>query len=777
MDKIVKMKNRGQFGGNLGILTSVFIFGSGSVLNTAAQTETPQPFRGVIGKTLAESKPGNHEFKGAPQGAPNVVWILLDDVGFGASSAFGGLIQTPAIDSLANNGLRYSNFHTQAYCAPTRAALLTGRNHHSVHMGLFPETAQEFPGYDGRIPFEKAFISEILKENGYNTFAVGKWHVTPVHDVTQAGPFNRWPTGRGFDHYYGFLYAETDQVHPQLFEDVQKTEPENNGKYLNTLFADKAISYIANQKSAAPDKPFFLYFATGATHEPHQVEQKWRDLYKGKFDKGWDWYRNEVLKNQKKLGLVPPNAELPVRNPGVSPWDSLSQDERKTAARFFENYAGFISETDYEIGRVIHFIKKTGQLDNTVIFLIIGDNGASGEGTETGYVQGFNSPPKNRSEHVKYLLDNIDRIGTDESKAHYPSGWAQATSTPFRLTKSFANAEGGTHNPLIVFWPKGIKDKGGIRNQYSHIIDVLPTTVELTHATIPAAINGYKQEPVEGFSFFSSFSNAGAESGHKVQYYEAVGRRAIYKDGWKAGAGHVDGTDIKKDTWELYNISEDFNERNNLASKNPGKLKELQDLFDSEARKYNVYPLKDWNESPWDGGTNIFNGSRKIVLYPGVSQFFGLAGPLLFNRPFSITADVEISSAEKTEGVLFAYSGSFGGISLFIKGGKFQVALNSNREITHVVSDKPVPAGNAKLRLDFNYINSSKPTDPAGSAVIYINGVKAGELPIAKYQSDLLAYNEGIDVGKDLNTPVSDRYTSPYEFRGILNSITIEYPK
>jgi arylsulfatase A-like enzyme len=734
------------------------------------------PFNGVIGKTLSESKPGTPVFKTAPKDAPNVIWILLDDVGFGASSSFGGLIKTPTLDSLANQGLRYTNFHTQAYCAPTRAALLTGRNHHSVHMGLFPECAQEFPGYDGRLPFEKGFVSEILRDNGYNTFAVGKWHVTPVRDVTQAGPFNRWPTGRGFDHFYGFLYAETDQVHPQLFEDVQKVEPEDNGKYLNTLLADKAINYIANQKSSAPEKPFFLYYATGATHEPHQVKQKWRDLYKGKFDKGWDWYRDEVLKNQKKLGLVPANAELPKRNPGVSPWDSLSSQEKEIYARFFENYAGFITETDYEIGRVLNYIKQIGQLENTLIFVIIGDNGASGEGNETGYIQGFNKVPT-KQENLKYLSDNIDRIGTENSKVHYPSGWAQATSTPFRLTKSFANAEGGTHNPLIVFWPKGIKDKGGVRNQYSHVIDLLPTTVDATHAVVPQEINGYKQDSIEGFSFFKSFDKANIPSDHHIQYYEVVGRRAIYKDGWKAGAGHVDGTDINNDKWELFNINEDFNERNDLAAKYPEKLKELQQLFDEQARKYNVYPLKDWNQSPWDGGENLFNDKEKIVLYPGVSQYFGLAGPSLFNRSFIITADVEISSSQKTEGVLFAYSGSFGGISLFVKDGKFQVANNSNGEIVHLVSNKPIPVGKAKLQLVFNYIPAINPGDPAGSESIYTNGEKVGELPIVKYQSEIFAYDEGIDVGKDLNTPVSDKYQTPYEFTGLLKSITIEYPK
>jgi len=362
------------------IISSAVVAGIATIPQIQAQFSPTPDFKGVIGKTLFESKPDAQIYKSAPKGAPNVVWVLIDDVGFGASSSFGGLIKTPTLDSLANNGLRYSNFHTEAYSAPTRAALLTGRNHHSVHMGFFTEAAIEYPGYDGRIPFEKASVADILKENYYNTFAVGKWHVTPVRDATQAGPFNRWPTGLGFEKYYGFLFGESDQYVPQLWENTDKVDSDLKGKTFNASIADKAIKYIANQKSAAPDKPFFLYYAPGATHAPHQVPREWSEKYRGKFDKGWDWYREEVLKNQKKLGLVPSNAELPKRNPGVASWDSLSKDENTVYTRLFENYAGFLSETDYEIGRVVNYIRQIGQLDNTIIFVIIGDNGASAEG-------------------------------------------------------------------------------------------------------------------------------------------------------------------------------------------------------------------------------------------------------------------------------------------------------------------------------------------------------------------------------------------------------------
>jgi arylsulfatase A-like enzyme len=362
---------------------------TGTVYEATAQYDPLQTFKGTVTPSLATSKPGVYQYKSAPAGAPNVVWILLDDVGYGAISAFGGLIQTPNIDSLANHGLRYTDFHVEAYCAPTRAALLTGRNHHSVHVGLFPETAVEYPGYDARIPFEKGTAAELLRENGYNTYAIGKWHVTPVHDATQVGPFNRWPTGRGFDHYFGFLFAETDQYHPMLVEDNLKVEPDNQGKTLNTLLADKAINYIANQKSLAPEKPFFLYYATGAMHEPHQVDKYWSDQYKGKFDTGWDAYREVVFANQKKLGVIPKNAVLPPPNPGAKPWDKLSAQEKKAYARFFEVYAGFLTETDHEIGRVVNYLKEINQLDNTAIFVVVGDNGASGEGTEWVFFSGW----------------------------------------------------------------------------------------------------------------------------------------------------------------------------------------------------------------------------------------------------------------------------------------------------------------------------------------------------------------------------------------------------
>jgi arylsulfatase A-like enzyme len=735
--------------------------------------DVQQPYGGKIEKTFAESKEWWPEKKKAPAGAPNVVYLLIDDAGFGTSSAFGGLMQTPMLDSLANNGLRYTNFHTTAICSPTRAALLTGRNSHSVHMGLFPVTATGSPGYDGILPADKASIAEILHENNYSTYALGKYHLAPINEITPVGPFDRWPLGIGFDHFFGWQLGHTDQYHPNLYEDNNVTDIEPNNKHVTTLLADKAIKYIANQKSIAPDRPFFLYFATGAIHAPHQVEKKWRDLYKGKFDKGWDWYREQVLQNQKKLGVVPQNAVLPPRDPKVTAWDSLSPQAKKVYARYMEVYAAFLTHADYEFGRVVHYIEEIGQIDNTVIIAIIGDNGSSPSskhGSFNGYISNLDS-----SKQVAEAFKHLDEFGTEESDMDAPYGWTQATNTPFRQWKVDANSEGGTHNPLIIFYPKGIKDKGGIRTQYGHVNDIAPTTVELTGSTFPESVKGVKQKPFEGTSLVYSLNDSSAPSRHTVQYYEIKGKRAIYKDGWKASVYHLPGSDFAKDVWELYNINEDFNERKNLASQNPGKLKELQDLFDSEAKKYNVYPLNDGATS---GGRfrSAFGNSDKIVLYRGVDQLLNYAGPQFSKQSFTITADVDLTGKE--QGVLFSTGNAFDGLSLFIKDGKFQVAHNTGSKITHLVSGKPLPNGKAQLKFSLNYVapKNKGPHEPAGTEEIFVNDVKAGSREITAWEIKYIApYEDGVEVGEDLNSPVSDRYKSPFTFSGKLNKVTIEY--
>lgn len=574
-----------------------------------------QPFKGVVGKTFADSKEAWVTNVEAPKGAPNVIWILLDDVGYGASSTFGGVIATPNFDTLASLGLRYTNFHTAGICAPSRAALLTGRNHHYVHMGGFAHTrlSAGFPGYDGRIPSNMGTAAEILRENGYNTFALGKYGLTPDEDATDAGPFDRWPSGKGFDHFFGFLGSYTDQYKPDLVED--NAHVPTDGRNLNEQITDKAIFYMSRQQRVAPDKPFFLYFAPAATHSPHQVSHEWSDPYKGKFDSGWDVFREQVFANQKKLGLIPANAVLPERNPMIRAWNDLSADERRLYARFMEVYAGYLTYADYQVGRLIQYLKASKQLDHTVIFLMIGDNGASKEGSLTGDVDRLVTPGLHATEqeNVLYNLQKIGEIGTpDGSQTNYPLGWAQACNTPFRYWKQDANAEGGTRNPLIIFYPRLIKDPGSIRTQYGHVIDILPTTLDLIGIKAPASIRGIKQDTLQGTSLLYSINNAHAASRHRVQYYYIFGSRSIYKDGWKAAVyHHPDYTDIDgfkpwvtkpgtnnfaRDVWELYDLNTDFNERINLADKYPQKLAELKALFDDQAKKYHIYPFIDWED-------------------------------------------------------------------------------------------------------------------------------------------------------------------------------------
>jgi arylsulfatase len=595
-------------GGSLaGILNATNLRAQGAPAQSSGQV-----YQGVVGKTLAESKEWWAQPAKAPAGAPNIVWIILDDVGYGASAAFGGVIRTPTLDSLANNGLRYTNFHTTAICAPTRSALLTGRNSHFVHEGGFSHIAMSagFPGYDGRIPSSDGTIAEILRDNGYNTFTVGKYGLTPDEEATDVGPFDHWPSGKGFDHNFGFLGSQTDQYKPDLVEDNAHVTPD--GRHLNEQITDKAISYIARQEKTAPGKPFFLYYAPGATHAPHQVDKYWSDQYKGRFDEGWDVFRERVLANQKRLGVVPANAQLPPRNPRVQVWNSLTADQKKLFARFMEVYAGYLTYTDFQIGRLINSLKENGQLDNTIVYVIIGDNGASKEGTFEGSIEPRTNSARKKSEadYLKTNLEDIDSIGTAAAFTNYPLGWAQAANTPFREWKQDANAEGGTHNPLIVFYPKGIKEKGGIRNQYGHVIDLLPTTLEFAGLKTPKTIRGIQQDSIEGTSLVYSFEDGKAASRHLVQHYYIFGSRSIYYNGWKAEAAHhpdnvdfdfkqgepVPDKSFDEDVWELYDLTTDFNERVDLAKKYPEKLAELKKIFDEQAEKNHLYPLIDWHD-------------------------------------------------------------------------------------------------------------------------------------------------------------------------------------
>jgi arylsulfatase len=600
--------------GSLGLITLANIPATG-----IAQQINTSDFKGVVARTFKESKESWPDRTNPATGKPNVVWIVLDDVGFGASSAFGGLIRTPNFDQLADAGLRYTNFHTCGISAPTRAALLTGRNHHRVHEGGFSHKliSAGFPGYDGYVPAEAGTIAETLRDYGYNTFAVGKYGITRDEDATDAGPFDRWPTGKGFEKFFGFLGSQTDQYKPALVEDNSFVTPD--GRHLSEQITDKAIHYIQKQKQAAPDKPFFLYYAPAAVHAPHQVAKKWRDEYKGLFDEGWDVYRERVFAQQKKQGLIPADAVLPDRDANIKSWQSLSPDAKKVSARFMETYAAYLTYTDYEVGRVIQSLKDINQLDNTLIFVLIGDNGASKEGDFYGTVtldEFLATNPTTEEELIAKNLNRIDQIGEPEgTNVNYPLGWAQATNTPFRMWKTDANSEGGTRNPLIVYYPKGITEKGGVRNQYGHVIDLFPTTIDFLGIPAPKVIRGAEQIPLQGTSLAYSFNDKPAASRHTVQYHYIFGQGAIYADGWKASfAYYPNFLDLgllrlgkktlpellqaakQEPQWELYNLNTDFNERINLADKNPQKLAELKTLFDRQAEENNVYPLINWGD-------------------------------------------------------------------------------------------------------------------------------------------------------------------------------------
>lgn len=737
---------------------------AGTANPTLAQHDPVQPFKGKVGKTIEETEQSWQEKVRAPKDAPNVVWILLDDVGFGATSAFGGLIQTPNFEKLAKQGLRYTNFHTTGICSPTRAALLTGRNAHSVGMGHHADLAIGTPGYNGNIPFEAGTVGEIFKENGYNTFALGKWHGNPPADLTAAGPYNRHPTGRGFEHFYGFLGGSTDQWHPNLVEDNTPIDIEPNVRHLNELMADKAITYIANQKSVNPEKPFFMYFATGAAHSPHHVAPEWSAKYKGKFDGGWDKYREEVYKRQLAAGLIPKNTKLPARQTGIKAWESLSSDEKKLYARFMEVYAGFLTYTDYEIGRITNYLEEIGQLDNTLIFLVVGDNGGSKEGTYTGTV----GLGEKQEDNIPFLLSQYDKIGTEFSAPNYPLGWSQATNTPFRYWKSDVNAEGASHTTLIVHYPKGIKEKNGLRNQYSHVIDILPTTIDLVGLNVPKEINGYPQRPFHGTSLAYSLTDAKAPTRHTQQYYELHGGRSIYKDGWKAAVFHPRNTmsedtkdvnfiaDFKRDKWELYNLNEDFNEINDLASKNPEKLESLKKLFDEEAQKYDVYPLKNYRA----GLANPIVKEKTVLLGPASVKTKVQIGKV----PVTLTATFDTKDKD-TQGVIFSNGGLLGGTSLFIKEGKLHYLLNDGVTETVLTSAVPLEIGKNTVRVEFT----------EGTIKLVLNDGKAVEKAVASKNKYLnSASSDGFSLGKDLNSPVTKSYNGSFAFTGVVKTLVIE---
>jgi arylsulfatase A-like enzyme len=753
-------------------------------------------FPGVIGRTFDKSSPAWPEPLRAKEGAPNVLFIVLDDTGFGQLGCYGSPIETPNLDKLAANGLRFNNMHTTALCSPTRSCILTGRNHHSNAMACITEASTGYPGANGYIPFENGFLSEILHEHGYNSYAIGKWHLTPADQISAAGPYDRWPLGRGFERYYGFLGGETHQYYPELVYDNHQVEPPRTpeeGYHVTEDLVDKAISFIADSKQVAPNKPFFMYFCTGAQHAPHHVPKEWADKYRGKFDDGWEAYREKVFKKQKELGIVPKDAELSRHDPDVKPWDQCSAQEKKLYARMMEVFAGFLTHTDYHIGRLLDFLKNIGELDNTLI-MVISDNGASSEGGPTGSVNEnlfFNNVPESLEENLKA----IDRLGGPETFNHYAWGWTWAGNTPFRRWKR-ETYRGGISDPFIVHWPKGIKAKGEIRTQYCHAIDMVPTVLDALGLEPPLSIKGVTQSPIEGVSFAHNFDSAKASSNRHTQYFEMMGHRSIYHDGWRAvcpwpgtsftEAGKPFGTPIPAEklteldatSWELYHVEKDWAENHNVAAENRARLIEMIAAWYVEAGKYNVMPVDGRGVTRFaEERPQISVGRTSYTFYPGTQAVPFNAGPQILNRTHTITAEVEIPKGG-AEGALISFGGTDGGFSFYVKEGKLHHVHNYvARDYLHAESKDPVPEGRHSLRFEFEATGKpdiARGKGSPGLAQLYIDGKLVGQEEYPHTTPLSMGLTGGWSVGADPGAPVGPFYDSPFEFTGTIHSVTID---
>ena len=717
----------------------------------------------------------------APVGAPNVLVILIDDMGFGMSDSYGGPIHMPTATKLAKNGLSYNQFHTTALCSPTRSALMSGRNHHVNNFGSIAETATAFPGQTGSRPNSVAYGGEMLRLNGYSTAWFGKNHETAAWEVSPSGPTDRWPTRSGFDKFYGFMGGETNQWAPFIYDGMTPVEiPDDPNYHFTTDMTNKAIQWIQGQKSLTPDKPFYTYFAPGATHAPHHVPKEWIEKYKGKFDDGWDKMRERTLANQIKLGVVPAGTKLAPKPEAIKDWDTLTADQKKLFARQMEVYAAFGEHTDHEIGRLIDGIESTGQLDNTLIFYIIGDNGTSAEGGMNGLYNEmtyFNGIP----ETVEDMLKNYDKWGGPETYPHMAAGWAVAGNTPFQWTKQVASNYGGTRNPLIVHWPKGIKAKGEVRSQWHHVIDVVPTILEAAKLPQPTSVNGTVQTPIEGTSMLYSFDNKTAPSTHKTQYFEIFGNRAIYHDGWFAGTIHRAAWEytprrpLKDDIWELYDTRTDFSLTNDLSKSNPAKLKEMQALFLAEAEKNHALPIDDRGAERTNavlaGRPDLMGGRTSLTVYEGMR---GMSENVFINnknRSFTLTAEVDTKS--NANGVVLAQAGRFGGWSLYVKDSKPVYTYNwlGLKEYS-VASTQAIPSGKATIRFEFAYDGGGP--GKGGMGKLFINGQEVGSGRIDQTQANIFSADEGTDIGLDEGTAVSSAYEIPFRFTGKINKVTID---
>jgi arylsulfatase A-like enzyme len=737
-------------------------------------------FKGSIGRTWQDSKPWWPQPIKAPIDAPNILYIILDDVGYGWISCYGGPIDTPNIDKLAANGLLYNNWHTTALCSPTRACLLTGRNHHSVGMAGVTEIATGFPGYNGIMPKEKATIAAMLRQYGYNTYCVGKWHNTPDTETGPEGPFDRWPVSEmmGFDRFYGFLGGDCNQWYPPLIWDHHPILPPKTpeeGYHLSVDLVDKANLFISNHESVGPEKPWLLWLAFGACHAPHHVPKEWIEKYKGKFDQGWDRIREEILERQKRLGVVPENTELSPPNEGVQKWDDLTADEKRLFKRYMECYAGFLSHADEQIGRLIKFLEKIGKIENTLIILC-SDNGASAEGMLTGLfneVSFFNAEP----ESVEKNLTRIDELGGPTCYNHYPVGWAMAGDTPFKWYKQYTHY-GGTKDPLIVHWPKGIREKGKIRSQFHHAIDIVPTILEAIGVEAPAQIGGYTQATLEGVSMFYSFNDGNAPTTKQVQYFEMLGNRGIWYKGWRAVTFHgrlpwesEARWSFDQDKWELYNVEDDFSECHDLADKHPDRLRELVEMWWAEAGKYNVLPLDDRTHGRLLA--REINEKKTYTFYPGTVRVPQGSAPHTKNRSYSITAEVEIP-ANGAEGPICAVGGIGSGWSMYIKDQKLVYCYNNNGERYYVRSEGEIPRG-VKLNLRYEFEKTGQEKFGAGGiGRLYINGNKVGEEDIPHTVRYTYAFDETFDLGIDTGTPITDEYKTNARFTGIIEKVVVD---
>lgn len=771
--------------------------GAANATTTADPSALPNPplrFGGTIGATPATSKPWWPPSVVPPKNAPNVLLIMTDDAGYGVSSTFGGVIPTPTLDRLASRGLRYTQFHSTALCSPTRAAIITGRNHHSVGYGVVAEQATGFPGYDGIIPLDKDTIGEILKRNGYATSWFGKDHNTPTSAYGQAGPFDQWPIGMGFDYFYGFLGGETDQWTPFLYRNMEPIYPWRDDPKYNLVqgMADDAISYLERLQASDPNKPFFMYYVPGATHAPHQPTKEWIDKFKGKFDMGWDAMRDQIFANQKKLGVIPPNTKLSAWPQGqpeyagakLPKWDTLSADEKRLFARQAEVYGAFVAYTDYEIGRVIDEIENEGKLDNTIIIYITGDNGTSPEGSETGTpfdmaaLQGINIP-------VKEQLQFIDAWGSPTTMPHMSAAWSWAFDTPFSWTKEIASHFGGTRQGMVISWPRGIKDVGGIRNQFHHVIDIVPTILAAVGIEAPRAVDGVPQKPIEGVSMAYTFdkANANAPSQHTTQYFEMMGDRAIYHDGWMAATippsppwqiGEENKPAPSTYKWQLFNVAEDFSQSTDVADKYPDKLRELQALFEQEANKYQVFPLDNsflsralTPKPSTTAGRDQFEYSANMIGIPAS------IAPNILGRSFTITTDVEVPRGGGN-GMIVTEGGRFGGYGMYLLRGKpvFHYNLLAVKQFQWAGKGALAP-GRHNVVFDFKY--NGPGMGKGGTGVLRIDDKEVARQDIPATTPAVITLDETFDIGSDSRTSVNDKdYKVPFAFNGTIHKVSVK---